>query len=417
MFWFDKDMERVMQAKKREIMRELEDAKLRILKELSGVDKLTLLRLREIITDYDRMTHDFEVNAGKYKTLFESLKAEVEYKVKILNKSVLEYDFLHNATVDRLSPQNFHNTAGFIGEIAKVLKSYNEHFDSLVYGNEFTAYDKTCKAVDGKYQIDCSSFISLLTRGVTFENSRYNGNTENIVNPMFYNGFDAMEIRYANQMAKHLYDRGYTFTPNEDFSNIEPGDILFFSFPDESGEFHDQAFMNIDHNAMFLCKNNNSFYQTIQYHAEHKDFILPVGDSYMNSCVLVARLPFDNVDNVSLNLVAEPFKALSVEADSTIGFYDLVAPMEVGEMYTCHIRGKLNTENTYFMLQGTGTDGRVTLYSDIGDTWDGKEKEYKFTFVCPPGFDNLSALFCCIGGSAGSASVSRCELRKGFYKV
>lgn len=60
MFHYDKDMERVMQAKKREILAELEKAKCRILKELSGVDKTTLTRLREIIADYNRI--DFNLN-------------------------------------------------------------------------------------------------------------------------------------------------------------------------------------------------------------------------------------------------------------------------------------------------------------------------------------------------------------------
>lgn len=51
------DMERAMQAKKREILQELTDAKLRILKELSCVDKTTLTRLRQILDDYNRIEY------------------------------------------------------------------------------------------------------------------------------------------------------------------------------------------------------------------------------------------------------------------------------------------------------------------------------------------------------------------------
>lgn len=57
MFWYDKDQERVMQHKKREVIRELEETKNRILKELSGVDKVTLTRLREVLADYNRIDH------------------------------------------------------------------------------------------------------------------------------------------------------------------------------------------------------------------------------------------------------------------------------------------------------------------------------------------------------------------------
>lgn len=69
MFWYDKDQERVMQHKKREIIRELEETKNRILKELSGVDKVTLTRLREVLADYNRIDHNIN---EKIKTFMEN---------------------------------------------------------------------------------------------------------------------------------------------------------------------------------------------------------------------------------------------------------------------------------------------------------------------------------------------------------
>lgn len=55
MFFYDKDMERVMQKKKREVLQELEREKNRIIKELSGVDKTTMTRLRQILADYNQI--------------------------------------------------------------------------------------------------------------------------------------------------------------------------------------------------------------------------------------------------------------------------------------------------------------------------------------------------------------------------
>lgn len=420
MLHYDKDMERAMQFKKREVLQELENAKLRILKELSGVDKLTLTRLREILVKYDTLENTFAATADKYFLLYEELSDACKRSVGALTEGLDNLRVLSDAVNNRLSVENFHNNEGFMNEIARVCKTYNDKFSVLYYGNEKTAYDAECEAIDGKFQIDCSSFIHLLINGVTFENSRYNGNEENTVDAKFFNGVDGMNCRYANQMAEYLFTHGYTFVPNADFSNIEPGDILFFSFPDETGEFHDNAFMKIDHVAMFLTKYNENYYQTIQYHEEHKDFVLPVGDEYMNACVLVARVPFGNISNRRTeNMIADPNKALTVDGDTTIGYYNLNTPFEVGAMYTCHVNGKIDTEGGYFTLMGAGTNGRVTLFSNYGDVWTGNEEEHKFTFICPEGFDNLSTLFVCIGGTDGNAkgSVTRCELRKGYYNI
>lgn len=55
MMYLDKDMERVMQKKKREVINELEAYKNKMLQEMSGVDKITLTRLRHILDDYNRI--------------------------------------------------------------------------------------------------------------------------------------------------------------------------------------------------------------------------------------------------------------------------------------------------------------------------------------------------------------------------
>ena len=92
MFLYDKDMERVMQHKKREVIKELEDCKNRILKELSGVDKITLTRLREIIADYNRI--DFNINE-KIKTFMSNGQIVIDGAEEIARIFQTEIDKLH----------------------------------------------------------------------------------------------------------------------------------------------------------------------------------------------------------------------------------------------------------------------------------------------------------------------------------
>lgn len=85
MFRYDKDMERVMQAKKFEILKELEDCKLRILKELSGVDKVTLTRLRELLADYNKIEHQITTRITNIETKVNSNLITIEEGLTEIN--------------------------------------------------------------------------------------------------------------------------------------------------------------------------------------------------------------------------------------------------------------------------------------------------------------------------------------------
>lgn len=312
---------------------------------------------------------------------------------------------------------NIHNSEGFIQKIVDVCKTYTDNFDKLVYGNIYTAYDETVKQVDGKWQLDCSSFQNLLIRGVTFENSRYAGNAENKEDAMFFNKFDPYEYRLANTMAKWLYDNGYTFKPAPDFSNIEPGDLVFYSWDDTTGEFHENAFMHIDHVAMFLQKKNDTVYQTIQYEEETPSFFFDVGNGYMSCAVLVARLPFPMVENTGDNIACESDKAVSLNnsTKNQIYAYQLARPMKAGKIYTCCFKGEVKTEGAYFLLQSADYS---TLFSNSGEVWTGEEKEYKFSFICPDEMTDYSTIrLACAGGTSRTASAKNFCLYEGYKRV
>lgn len=294
---------------------------------------------------------------------------------------------------------HIHNSEGFIQKLVDVCKTYTDNFDKLVYGNGYTAYDETTKQVDGKWELDCSSFQNLLIRGVTFENSRYGGG-ENKEDPLFFNKFDPYEFRYANTMAKWLYDNGYTFEPAADFSNIEAGDLVFYSWPDTTGEFHEQAFMHIDHVAMFLQKKNDTIYQTIQYEEYTPNFFYDVSEAYMSGAVLVARLPFSAVENTGGNMVLNSSVSFSLENSTKffMGEYRLGKAMIPGKMYTCCFKGTIETEGAYFLIRSTDD---TTLFTNFGKAWSGaEEEEYKFSFICPDGLSDYTKLWlsCSIGG-------------------
>ena len=268
---------------------------------------------------------------------------------------------------------NLRNTEGIINQILSVCKSYTDNFDKIVYGNTYTAWDDTVQTANGKYELDCSSFISLLIHGVKFHNSRYNGKDDNYGSPLFFHGIDSYEYRLANQIAKFCVENGYTFEPNEDFSNIRAGDLVFYSWkgfetnPEDYTQaqidFHNNAFMKIDHVAMYLDQKNDSIYQTIQFEKYTPNFFYDVDYEYMSQSVLVARLPFANVENYdNKNIIVNGNKKQVCENSITVGKYYLNKPLEKGKMYSLSVNGRVDTENSYFIVQANGK----TIHSDYG---------------------------------------------------
>ncbi len=415
MFYYDKDPDRMMNAKKREIIEELHAEKARILQELSGVDKITLTRLRELITNYSRIERDLNTQYNKINSIIESNSNALERFADALTK------------IDKLEtkPEKHHNTDGLINKMFEVCNTYTNKFDSLVYGNSFTAYDPNCNPVSGKHEVDCSSFINLLIRGVTFENSRYNGNSTNIVDSKFFNEFDGYENRVSNKIAQWLELNGYTFTPAADFSNLEAGDLLFFKWDNMDGigdEFHDTAYKNIDHVCMYLNQKNDNIFLTIQYVDTNPNFLYPVNAEYMRQCVLAARLPFRHF-NTPIHRIKMPPAGFNEEGAMSSNGGDLITlnldfPMVAGKIYSVFFRGEFNTENSYPVIQGITENSRVTLHTSYGETWTGEQKNYKCYFICPDTLSDYEKIVIAVGAPSGAtnstASIEDVRIYEGY---
>lgn len=299
---------------------------------------------------------------------YDIYKSNVDRHDKEIKGNKNQINILSNTVVS-----NLYNTEGIISQIMNTAKSYTDNFDKIVYGNKYTAYDKEVKPVNGKYELDCSSFINLLIHGVKFHNSRYNGKNDNYGSPLFFHGIDSYKYRLANQMAQFCVENGYVFKPAKDLSNIRAGDLMFFSWTDfETNpdkytqaqiDFHNNAFMKIDHVAMYLDQKNDTIYQTIQYEQYTPHFLYDVDLEYMQQCILVARLPFANVENYeNKNLIVNGNKKQICQNSIKVGSYYLNKKLVKGSMYSLTVNGKVDTNDCYFIVQANGK----TIHSDYG---------------------------------------------------
>ena len=236
---------------------------------------------------------------------------------------------------------NSETAATLIGNVAQ---TYIQKRDEFTYGGRYTAIRDDVHQVDGKWELNCSTFAVLLAFGVTYENSAFKrGAGNNKLDPRCCTNLDLWEwfktdkegetgdlrFKYSSDLAKYCHERGYCFEPNEDLSNIKTGDIIFLKDQIAGGDAS-PTYLDIDHTAVFGFWNSNGGYTCWEVGS------LPSAQFYSranldNNCVLVCRLPFQNVEESFENLAL--FNG-EVDTESNVVDYITIKDLQPGEYYT-----------------------------------------------------------------------------------
>ena len=147
------------------------------------------------------------------------------------------------------------NTDRAINHMIEVGLTYYDRED-FEYGNNNTmvSWDNPGVKIDGKYQIDCSSFMHALLMDIPFEKSAYVNNGVNYPNSNGFK-FDTEKDKYpyntvkpelmntrmlANDIAYFAYVNGWQhYIKDNDFSTIEVGDFIFHHSSYDEGFYDD----------------------------------------------------------------------------------------------------------------------------------------------------------------------------------
>lgn len=239
-----------------------------------------------------------------------------------------------------------HIAPEIVRDLFKCAMSYVNHIDELTFtsSGENTLFDDSF-SVD-KPLMDCSSMMQAWVQGIPYDYSKFAGK-DNIrhyrygitlpQNPYSTEQTDRDKY-YTHDLAHYFYDQGYCFKPNSDYSNIAAGDIIFVSFSNRSGEeFHDNAFMHIDHCSLVvgfkdkthltcLHTSQQSTFRFYDVCVKKSDLDPTSGNSYNDAIVLVARLPFRNTNSIS----GEPIVSNDEEFTSTSASNGLLKTISLG---------------------------------------------------------------------------------------
>lgn len=312
------------------------------------------------------------------------LDTYTEYSLEIVNKSFE----LRN---------EFYNSDGALTNLFRVCLeyAYNPEFG---YGNHYTAFHPECKKVlsdgmeggttgslyDGeKYQLDCSSFVKLALEGIAPKNSRYyrDKNYKSQIGYKF-NQLAEYDTEYyrmvASKIAKYAYDNGYLYTIKNDLSNVQPGDLIFYTSAEKKFNF----FKNIGHIgiAFYRWEVNDGIYKmkTIEVTTQ-KDVVQQVflvkqkNDSIMYG----ARFPLPFVSLDSQNIVSNIENlngSFNGENNGTVNIakVTLDIPLKTKELYTVVLNTDIKN-NAYIQIAINngdtilGTYGKQLVRDEYGE--------------------------------------------------
>ena len=218
--------------------------------------------------------------------------------------------------------------------------------------------------VNGKTDMVCSTTALALIYGIDYSNSANNHAGYNALDPTMCSDIDfynlaCLNYHYSAEIANLMWDKGYCFKPSDNFENIMPGDIIFFS---SSGEDYQSDFMNIHHIAVVGGRLGDSEFFCMES-SEMPMFRVRTIESLKNSSVLLAaRIPYGNA-----------------ECEHLIDLIPEGAP----------IRSFTGTGQTIGTI--TPSDGlkKDTIYTLVGKYESDSALNAEWIGVCPPGQQSM----------------------------
>lgn len=288
----------------------------------------------EKIEDLNKKLKDLQDYVNKQLEAYAKEQLEAWRDDGTLNKLVNDVLNTKLDSVLEMPPLSADNYVG--KELVECAWTYYLHNANLFYDNK-TALNQFMNAdASGRMGIDCSTFVCLVLNGIPYESSRYanpsGGLDANVKEYMWgVNLYDhgTTEVngvleyrRYANMIAKWLMLNGGEFDPLEDFSNLNTGDLIFWSNEENPG-----AYREITHVGIFLSRVSLGGLEYISYIDVSKrgdEVLNPVqvkrsliGSEWLDEVVCCARTNYNGVTKSYAENVIDGERKKVISSDQT----------------------------------------------------------------------------------------------------
>ena len=315
------------------------------------------------------------------------------------------------------------------------------------YGTEHTLFATSCvkstkdtntessNYTGERYQLDCSAYAQIMLMGITPECSRYFG-TKNIPSPngyrfnryVQYEGYVYNVLQegntkrlYANAIAEYAYKNGYLFLIDDGFTNIRPGDILFWSNQPSSYHFFedighcgvvvDVVPMEDGSNTVVTFEGKGGSGSPCQFQSY---------TSRASAMVYAARFPMpyvhdDAEDIASFNSTVTTAVSGSSGSVVDIATVQTTKTLEAGKMYTVLIKCEL-PDNCYVQIKTNGMSHIGIANDDVLKRPDGyyvfRIFSKKSDTLTETGSITVQAH--CTGSVSDNAVLSKMKVYEGF---
>lgn len=233
--------------------------------------------LEQLRGQLDVSVSDGSVTSSKLadNSVTSSKLAEHSVTALKLNTEAVTYTKIKNYAIKQQIPSLSDKT---LAAMQEVWESYYTHHDEFIYGS-ITNSDTTKKyatALDmsdtcSTKHIDCTTIVELVLLGVPYEYSRYNGLDKNVIGAAGYcfnpwladiTADNWLTCRHSFNLATRFRELGLGFFPAEDYSNLQPGDIIFMAVSDDESEktsaTESDRWLGINHAEIFAGFTRNT---------------------------------------------------------------------------------------------------------------------------------------------------------------
>lgn len=323
----------------------------------------------------------------------------------------------HSETLLRSDAPNTNRDAGVTAAL-NVALNYLGRDEVFKYGNGNTLFSGG-KKVDGKYEIDCSSFVQACLEGIYFTSSVYAGLPSNERKgwgvdfpewPKTYAGSGYRRM-LANDFAMYCTYHGLAYDIKPDASNIREGDLLFVAnSPKEWGQ--------IGHVMIVLRRNQDTSIDIIEAGEGASTVrvrrITPAG-LRAQKVFLGGRVPLGDIP-MRTQVINYDASEVTTTSASLVREVKLMKKLYTNKMYTMIFKAEFLTNATGafpVLRMSSGTTGNI--YDFTSNVRKIRSNMYRASFYLPSipsGYEEKINIF--RAGNYGDTKVSLVALYEGF---
>ena len=164
----------------------------------------------------------------------------------------------------------FNPTTNYGEEIVNVMKTYYDNRSNFKYSTT-TPYNFTNPQANidkwktnNKYHCDCSTYVGMACRGITYAKSIYADNSKNPFECSSDYSWSFAIPRTASDQARYCLENGWCLdldvTKQSDWAKLQPGDLVFWkkrTGDDDTNEVVNARFMQVGHVAIVSSVNSS----------------------------------------------------------------------------------------------------------------------------------------------------------------